>query len=200
LNFKNKGEIMNQKIFNRISIFLVVTAFVVAAPGIYVSNAMAAEKIKRHYKFDGAGNLRQPTGYRQWVFVGSPLTPNDMNDGAAPFPEFHHVYIHPDAFAVYKRTGAFPDGTIMVKELLSVGKKQAWKPRSRIPSDTRRNRATGLISVSPHRLDSRTRRAQRHFQKPNATSVTRRLRKMIGYSHNTTRSSVPLSQDANNNS
>ncbi len=116
---------MSLKIAKRLGIFLGVTAFVVVALGIYVSNTIAAEKISRHYKFDGAGKLVQPTGYREWVMVGSPLTPNDMNDGAAALPEFHHVYIHPDAYAVYKRTGAFPDGTILVKELISVGKKQA---------------------------------------------------------------------------
>ena len=28
-------------------------------------------------KFDSEGNLLRPTGYRDWVFVGTPLTPND---------------------------------------------------------------------------------------------------------------------------
>ena len=36
-----------------------------------------------------------------------------------------HVYIHPDDFAHYKKTGKFQDGTILVKELISVGSKQA---------------------------------------------------------------------------
>jgi hypothetical protein len=116
---------MKHKILNRIGFFLSAIALTVAILGIYVPNTFAAEKKARNYKFDGAGKLVQPTGYRHWVFVGSPLTPNDMNDGKAAFPEFHHVYIHPDAFSVYKRTGAFPDGTIIIKELLSVGKKQA---------------------------------------------------------------------------
>lgn len=75
--------------------------------------------------FDGDGAIVQPTGYREWVQVGTPLTPNDMNDGDAPFPEFHSVYISPDAWAAYKETGAFPDGTTMVKELISVGAKTA---------------------------------------------------------------------------
>ncbi len=116
---------MNLKITNRIGFFLGVTAFVVVASGIYASNTIAAEKKSQYYKFDGAGKLVQPTGYRMWVMVGSPLTPNDMNNGKAAFPEFHHVYIPHEQFKVYKRTGAFPDGTILVKELISVGKKQA---------------------------------------------------------------------------
>ena len=76
-------------------------------------------------QFDSSGELLQPTGYREWVSVGTPLTPNDMNGGDAPFPEFHSVYINTMAWQAYQRTGKFPDGTVVVKELLSVGSKQA---------------------------------------------------------------------------
>ena len=43
--------------------------------------------------FNEDGSVNQPTGYREWVFVGTPLTPNALNDGEAPFPEFHNVYV-----------------------------------------------------------------------------------------------------------
>jgi hypothetical protein len=75
--------------------------------------------------FDSDGNLLRPIGYREWIFIGTPLTPNDMNGGMAPFPEFHAVYIDPGSWAHYKKTGEFRDGTILVKELISVGSKQA---------------------------------------------------------------------------
>ena len=74
-------------------------------------------------EFTPDGKLKQPVGYRTWVFVGEPLTPNDLNGGAANFPEFHDVYIDPESFAYYKKTGEFRDGTVMVKELTSVGSK-----------------------------------------------------------------------------
>ena len=76
-------------------------------------------------EFTPDGKLKQPVGYRTWVFVGEPLTPNDLNGGAANFPEFHDVYIDPESFAHYKKTGEFRDGTVMVKELTSVGSKKA---------------------------------------------------------------------------
>jgi hypothetical protein len=69
--------------------------------------------------------LVRPEGYREWIYVGTPLTPNDLNPPEAAFPDFHNVYIHPDDFAYYKRTGEFADGTILVKELVSVGSKAA---------------------------------------------------------------------------
>ena len=71
------------------------------------------------------GVLQRPEGYREWVYVGTPVTPNDMNDGKAAFPEHHNVYIEPDAWKHWKKTGEFMEGTILVKELVSVGTKSA---------------------------------------------------------------------------
>jgi hypothetical protein len=72
--------------------------------------------------FTDKGELLQPQGFREWVFIGAPLTPNGLNDGKAGFPEFHHVYVNPDAFAVYQRTGRFPEGTVIAKELVLLKK------------------------------------------------------------------------------
>lgn len=63
--------------------------------------------------------------YREWVFVGTPITPNDLNDGEAAFPEFHNVYMNPFAWREWKKSGTYPEGTVMVKELVSVGAKKA---------------------------------------------------------------------------
>jgi hypothetical protein len=76
-------------------------------------------------EFTPDGKLKRPVGYRQWVYVGTPLTPNDLNGGEAAFPEFHVVYIDPESFAHYQKTGEFRDGTVMIKELISVGAKEA---------------------------------------------------------------------------
>lgn len=71
------------------------------------------------------GELQRPTGYREWIYVGTPVTPNDMNEGKAAFPEHHNVYIDPESWNHWKKTGKFRDGTILMKELLSVGSKAA---------------------------------------------------------------------------
>jgi hypothetical protein len=75
--------------------------------------------------FTSDGKLMQPAGYREWIYIGTPLTPNDLNPPEAPFPEFHNVYIHPTDYATYRKTGTFPDGTVIVKELVGVGSKSA---------------------------------------------------------------------------
>ena len=63
------------------------------------------------------GRLQLPQGYHRWVFLGAPLTPHGLNDGKAGFPEFHNVYVQPEAYQAYRETGAFPEGTILLKEL-----------------------------------------------------------------------------------
>jgi len=71
------------------------------------------------------GELQRPTGYREWVYVGTPVTPNDMNNGKAAFPEHHNVYIDPMSWQYWKESGKFRDGTILIKELVSNGSKAA---------------------------------------------------------------------------
>ncbi|EFO28867.1 chain A, Cytochrome P460 [Roseibium sp. TrichSKD4] len=64
------------------------------------------------------GELIRPKGFRHtWVFLGSPFTPNALNGGEAGFPEYHNVYVQPDAFHAYRATGKWPEGTMFLKEL-----------------------------------------------------------------------------------
>src|SRR5215471_6358291 len=70
--------------------------------------------------FDADGKLKLPEGYRHWAFIGAPLTPNGLNNGKAGFPEYHHVYVEEKNLDVYLKTGAFPEGTVIVKELTRV--------------------------------------------------------------------------------
>lgn len=109
------------KIINRIATSLVVVTAIAA----YSLFAHAADGDKTYFSFNSAGDLLQPTGYREWVYVGTPLTPNDMNNGKAAFPEFHNVYIDPESYKHWQKKGEFRDGTILIKEMVSVGSKAA---------------------------------------------------------------------------
>ena len=92
----------------------------ITAP-LFLSSLTQADQA---YSFEN-GQLERPTGYREWVYVGTPVTPNDMNNGKAAFPEHHNVYIDPESWAHWKKAGTFRDGTILIKELVSVGSKAA---------------------------------------------------------------------------
>ncbi|HET8647272.1 MAG TPA: cytochrome P460 family protein, partial [Vicinamibacteria bacterium] len=65
------------------------------------------------------GELIFPAGYREWVFLGSGL---GMTYGpAAPRPgenpAFDNVFVNPSAFARFKETGRWPDGTMFALEI-----------------------------------------------------------------------------------
>jgi hypothetical protein len=82
--------------------------------------------------FNADGTVNLPTGFRKWVFVGAPLTPEGLNNGKfncnaegknctkSNFPEYHHVYIEQKNVDAYMKTGDFPEGTVIVKELTRV--------------------------------------------------------------------------------
>ena len=82
------------------------------------SNDSSTQMRKRYLpEYTESGELILPKNFNEWIFVGSPLTPNGLNDGKANFPEFHNVYIEPGSYEIYKKTGEFPEGTIFFKEL-----------------------------------------------------------------------------------
>jgi hypothetical protein len=110
------------------SVLIATVALLCVAAGLsyWLTRAAAAPaEQKAPVEFTADGKLKQPEGYRQWVYVGTPLTPNELNGGKAAFPDFHAVYIDPESYAEYQKTGKFRDGTIMVKELVAIGAKEA---------------------------------------------------------------------------
>src|SRR6516165_8172231 len=108
------------------AVVAVIAALSYALTGVAVPRAAAEDKAKAApVEFTADGKLKQPVGYRKWVYIGTPVTPNYMNDDEASFPEFHEVYMDPESFAHYEKTGKFRDGTVLIKELSSVGSKEA---------------------------------------------------------------------------
>ena len=107
----------------------VLLVSVLALFAVLFGNTPLAPKASEDFpkpSFNDKGQLIRPdVSYREWVYIGTPLTPNALNPPEAPFPEFHNVYIHPSDFDHWKRTGTFPDGTVIIKELVLIGATQA---------------------------------------------------------------------------
>jgi hypothetical protein len=83
--------------------------------------ASAAQEAARYLpEFTAGGELLLPKNFNDWIFVGAPLTPDGLNGGKANFPEYHNVYIERGSYEIYRKTGVFPEGTIMFKELQRV--------------------------------------------------------------------------------
>src|SRR5215471_5961652 len=99
-----------------------VVIFAMMALGAVVSRSSPkAARSDSHYlpQFNESGEMILPPNnmWREWVYVGSPLTPNALNGGKAGFPEYHNVYIEPGSYEIYQKTNEFPEGTIFFKEL-----------------------------------------------------------------------------------
>jgi hypothetical protein len=76
--------------------------------------------------YDAKGALRRPEGYQEWTFVGASLGLSYAEGAAEDGPgEFHHVYLRPSSYAEFRRTGAFPEGTVLVLEVHEAAQKVA---------------------------------------------------------------------------
>ena len=111
---------MSQTVRKRVILFCLVLIGTIALSIVMAAPPATVPGIE----FTAEGKLKLPTDYRHWMYVGASVTPNDLNRGAALFPEFHSVYIDPESFAEYEKTGKYRDGTVVVKELASVGGKE----------------------------------------------------------------------------
>ena len=107
--------------------------------------------------------MKRPEGYREWIYICTPLAPNGMSGGEAPSPEFHAVYIDRESFAHFKKTGESRDGTVLVKDLVSVGSKEVPSGKGYFEGDF-----NGVDVSARTRSDSR--KAGKWAYSPSATS------------------------------
>jgi hypothetical protein len=107
-------------------LLLVIVGIGVTASAVYllfakpVAAAQANQSSAAVFEPDGKVQLPDIHAFRRWVQVGTPLTPEGLNDNKAGFPEFHNVYIEQKNVDAYLKTGSFPEGTVIVKELTRV--------------------------------------------------------------------------------
>ena len=115
---------------NVLSVIILAVAVVAASSFLFNTGPVVAQT-QEYPVYDSAGRVKTPTGYRAWVFVGAPLTPEGLNNGKyncnqpggctrSNFPEYHDVYIEKKNVDAYLKTGSFPEGTVIVKELTRV--------------------------------------------------------------------------------
>ena len=63
---------------------------------------------------DSKGNIARPTGFREkWTHLGTWF----VKDAKGPGYQVHDVYTQPGVAAAYRKTGQFPDGAVLVKEI-----------------------------------------------------------------------------------
>ncbi len=95
-----------------------------------VDGSAAKAKVAHNAAYTDDGHLITPDGWREWIYIGTPVTPNGLNGGAAPFPEVHSVYIDPTSWEHWKETGTFREGTMLAKELSMILSEGAYEDGS----------------------------------------------------------------------
>lgn len=106
---------------NLTSLTVMTLCVIAATSAVLIGKPQSAKSQEATYTpeftSDNALKIPEKKIWREWPFVGSLVTPNVLNDGEAPFPEHHVVYIDPVSWAEYKKKGTFREGTIIAKEL-----------------------------------------------------------------------------------
>jgi hypothetical protein len=67
--------------------------------------------------YTASGELIPPADYRDWVFLTSSLDLN-YQAGQANTHVFDNVFVDPASWAAFKKTGRWPDKTVLVRENL----------------------------------------------------------------------------------
>jgi len=80
-------------------------------------------------EYDVNGHLKLPADFRTWIFVGSNIGLRYRKDVAETTPrerarhvgqrigDFHNIYMNPDAYEHYVKTGKFPEKTVLVMDV-----------------------------------------------------------------------------------
>ncbi|PCH63533.1 MAG: cytochrome P460 [SAR86 cluster bacterium] len=116
--------------------YLLSLLVIFSTPFLSVTTAVtAADFDDGAASFDETGNLIRPLNWREWVFIGAALTPNDQNFGQAYLPEFKYVYLDPESFTVWKKSGEFREGAVLVKELVAIGSREEQSGTGYFPGE-----------------------------------------------------------------
>src|SRR5258708_29689781 len=75
-----KGDDVMRKYLSLL-VLVVGVALIAMSSSLLNTSRVAADTQQSAAVFDSDGKMKLPTGYRGWVFVGAPLTPEGLNDG-----------------------------------------------------------------------------------------------------------------------
>jgi Cytochrome P460 len=93
------------------------------------------------------GNLNLPKDYRQWVFLSSGIGMTYNAEAVANAnPSFENVFVNPEAYRAFVKTGTWPDKTVLVLEIR--------KSESRVSINKDGRVQTAIAAIEVHLKDS----------------------------------------------
>ncbi len=97
-------------------LFAASIAIAVSTAFVFSDNTLRAGTFSPYV--DETGNITIPNNFRAWQFLGTWAVATDEDDEVGS-KGFHNVYTQPETAAAFRATGKFPDGAVLVKELLT---------------------------------------------------------------------------------
>jgi hypothetical protein len=100
----------------RVSLAL-IAALALSAAALILSTEIGALPNPDAPKYDASGRMLPPAAYRDWVFLTSGVDMSYSEDHTmADAHTFDNVFAPPAAYAAFKRSGVWPDQTVLVLE------------------------------------------------------------------------------------
>jgi hypothetical protein len=95
---------------------------------VFAVIAVAAQQNQRPAApaFEANNTFLRPIDYREWIFVGSSrgLSYVQGTSGDNRNEMYHNVYIKPESYREFAKTGKFPEGTVLAMEMASSDSKK----------------------------------------------------------------------------
>ena len=91
-----------------------------AIPLLLAMALSAADELR----FTKDNELIRPEEYRHWVFVGSSYAMSYREEGPAQ-KNFHNTYIAPQSWEHFRKTGKFPEKTVLLLETYASGSQES---------------------------------------------------------------------------
>ncbi|MBM3736577.1 MAG: hypothetical protein FJW39_12400 [Acidobacteria bacterium] len=91
---------------------------------VFAASLAIGEESMQKPRYAEGNQLLRPEGYREWMFAGAnygmgytdPQVSGDKKDKT-----FHNIFIQKQAYRDFARTGSFPEGTMLVMEVVKPG-------------------------------------------------------------------------------
>src|SRR5690242_6691445 len=69
-------------------------------------------------RYTSDGQLKRPSDYRQWIYLSSGFDMSYSTDsGMRDHHMFDNVFVNPEAYQAFQKTGTWPDKTMLVLEV-----------------------------------------------------------------------------------
>ena len=104
-------------------IWIALSVLVLALAGITSRAGKSNPSNSNAPSYTADGKLQFPANYREWVYLTSGV---DMSYGPAMnmgHSTFDNVFVNPEAYQAFLKTGTWPDKTVLVLEVRAAGSK-----------------------------------------------------------------------------